>query len=405
MAKEKVEKVSIGDLFKEKGIEIDDSKVQQPLTPRQILRPLVRGYYSIQKTKIRIGNQILANIYRKFGLKAGQKKEKLDKVAEKVMKLLLGEYKRITKGVVMRAVEIATYLKDSQGVIDDDVMFTLIHTYKNLDRQQDFIQAQIGYHLEDFPIWNEFLKPIPGVGISMAGVIISELDPHEAPHPSSFVKYAGMDVVWLAEEVDGEEIIWGEGRSRKAHHRIEKTYKDSAGNTIKTLGLTYNPLLKTKMFLLGTLFLQHKTPLYSDTYYDYKVRTQGRREWFIKGLSKGEVIYKKHPHDKEGLLSLTPEAINLCQEWWEKNKKKATFEKTKTFIRTKICTDKQIHFMSLRSSVKLFLTNLWTSWRALEGLPVTGTYAEDVLHLTYKPDKNYPLTGIDEDLRDQPPAE
>jgi hypothetical protein len=46
-------------------------------------------------------------------------------------------------------------------------------------------------------------------------------------------------------------------------------------------------------------------------------------------------------------------------------------------------TKGHIHAMATRYMIKQFTANLWTTWRILEGLPVKGTYAEDVLGIKH----------------------
>lgn len=108
-------------------------------------------------------------------------------------------------------------------------------------------------------------------------------------------------------------------------------YIDKNGQEAWKRGLTYNPLVKTKLMgVLTGCLLKAKDPTYSTIYYDYRARLDGQ-------------------------------------------------EKTKSY------TDGHKNMMAQRYMIKQFLRNLWVTWRTLEGLEVTEPY--EVAKLGHAPHK------------------
>lgn len=204
------------------------------------------------------------------------------------------------------------------NIIDTYTELCLIAEYVELDDQEKKHFRRLTSVLEDFPIYNEFLEQVKGVGPAMAGVIISEIDISKARHPSSLWKYAGLDVA-----------SDGRGRTRKAEHLVERDYINKEGEPAKRNGITFNPFLKTKLVgVLASSFLRASPNKYRDVYDGYKNRLE------------------QHP---------------------------AHIEKSKG----------QRHNMAMRYMIKMFLIDLYSKWRALEGLPVSVPYHEAKLGLRH----------------------
>lgn len=132
----------------------------------------------------------------------------------------------------------------------------------------------------------------------------------------------------------GEEYI-GDAYASVHGRRMGDTemfeYKDKNGETKMKRGLTYNPILKTKLMgVLTGCLLKAKDPVYSKIYYDYRERLDNDK--YRKDFSDGK-----------------------------KN------------------------MMAQRYMVKQFLRNLWVTWRDLEGLEVDEPY--EVAKLGNKPHK------------------
>ncbi len=113
----------------------------------------------------------------------------------------------------------------------------------------------------------------------------------------------------------------GAGRSLRAAHLIDRAYTNSKGEEATRKSITYNPFLKTKLMgVLATSFLRSKS-IYADVYNDYKHR-----------------------------LESDPRKV----EWTKLHR----------------------HNASLRYMIKIFLIDLYSIWRKLEGLPQSPTYQE-----------------------------
>ena len=113
----------------------------------------------------------------------------------------------------------------------------------------------------------------------------------------------------------------GKGRSRKAQHLEVVTYVNKDGEEAQRNGITFNPWLKTKLVgVLGSSFVKAGGP-YREIYDGCKHRLENHAVYAT--VSKG------HRHN-----------------------------------------------MAVRYMVKMFLVDLYTVWRELEGLPVSLPYQE-----------------------------
>ena len=333
-----------------RGVEIPEDVSADLWNPFIELRSLVRGFDDIQRDRIRMGNRILGNLYRRFGLEPGEKKEglkgKLAGLPVELMKLISEEYKRITDGVVINMKTIPTIMKDAHpGIISSEIMFVFVNSYKELVRQEYMIKKQVEKFLEEFSIWTDYLKNLVGVGPTMGGVLLTELDPYKAKHVTAFWKRAGLDVVWIIDEIEGEEVTRGEGRGKKAQHLVDREYVSKSGVKMTKKSITFSPFLKTKLHVLATSFLRKQDDIYSPIFYDYRTRMQGRREFFARALRQGQILYKKDPHDSEGFLTVNSDKYALCKKWVENRKKTPTITETKKFVTSNVISDNHIKNM------------------------------------------------------------
>lgn len=283
---------------------------------KQNLKAMVRGCYDIQKIRIQMGNRIVANFRSKLGLESSEK-EKDNKEANKLLNTIRKDYKLITDGII----GLPTRKKfKREGVISEYAELVLVHSYHFSVQQEDKLFKLLDKLLGDFPIWNDYLFGVLGIGPAMAGVIISEIDIEKAQYPSSLWKYTGLDVA-------GD----GKGRSRKKEHLEKTRYINKDGEEAEKNGITFNPFLKTKMVgVLGSSFLRCgvKSP-YAQIYYEYKNRLENSEE-----------------------------------------------HKEKTKLHR--------HNMANRYMIKRFLVDLYKKWRELESLPVAEEYSKAKLGMIHK---------------------
>lgn len=221
------------------------------------LKSYVRGIYDMQKLRIMEGNRIVANYRKKMGIPPSTK-DKADPFSEKVMKDLRDAYKRITDGIVGLP-KPGKFVAD--GLISDYAELCLIDGYINLLDQETRMFGMLTKLLPQFPIWTEYLENVKGCGPAMSSIIISMMDPEKAVYPSSFWKYAGLDV---AQD--------GAGRSKRKEHLVKCNYIDREGKVAERDGITFNPLLRDKLLgvLAGSFLIHNKE--YAQIYNDYKAR-------------------------------------------------------------------------------------------------------------------------------------
>ena len=65
-----------------------------------MLKASVNGFYSMQKTRIRVGNNVVANFKIKLGQEPSASEDTLDADAKLLLSNLRISYKKITDGVV-----------------------------------------------------------------------------------------------------------------------------------------------------------------------------------------------------------------------------------------------------------------------------------------------------------------
>lgn len=366
------------------------------------LRTIVRGAYDIQKLRIQMGNRIVGNFKAKLGQEPGEKEETVDAEGKAILTDLRSRFRKLTDGVATFP-RAASFTGDE--VISTYTELCLIAQYLDLEKHEDQHFRRLGTILNGYPIYAEFLKGVKGVGPAMAGVIISEIDIHKAKYPSSLWAYAGLDVVssWHLIDVsvergtappdimerlpetrplapdnrpDGCELVdlsegdvrmsedgrqlWvrfrnvtycvtGEyelrclgGRSRRKEHLVEREYTDRDGKPAKRLGITFNPFLKTKLVgVLGASFLRCKDSPYATIYYDYKTRMENHSKWGTQNDGATDDAGRK------------------------------------------VTSKGRRHNMAIRYMIKMFLIDLYTHWRELEGLPVSPPYSEAKLGIVH----------------------
>jgi len=258
------------------------------------IRSLVRGAYDVQKLRIQTGNRIVANFKAKLGQEPQKKEQTLSAEGKLILNQLRAHYTKLMDGLKTFPRQ-KSYKGDE--VISDFTELCLIRQYIGLESEEKEHFRLLGSVLKGYTIYTEFLQDVKGVGPAMAGVIVSEFDPHRAKYPSSFWKYAGLDV--------GEN---GQGRSRKKEHLVETEYVDKDGEVKTKMGITFNPWLKTKLVgVLGSAFLRAEDSYYGQCYYSYKSRLESHPEHIEK--SKG------HRHNMATRYAVKRFLVDLHIAW------------------------------------------------------------------------------------------
>jgi hypothetical protein len=374
----------------EKSVSIDFAELR-----RNKFRQLVRGTYDIQDERISVGNRLSTNYMVKSGLRKGQSIQEFEIVdgfeskeeikAKQLLIAMRNEYKHLADGIVLSQAKIRNMDFPKDGIISDSIDFVLVEVYSTLIVQEERNFKFIEHCLEDFPIYTEFLKKIRGIGPAMAGSIISEIDFTKARYPTSLYRLAGYDVVvkkdyqnistitqqyiterealihnstheleltaiaqadaflslymaflddigkadniasateklmeiWtpgqpttafdfkamsclspkLAWEMEAaglastpyqnlidiaaqlETCLTVEGRSKKKDHLIKVNYLDKKGKTQEKDSITFKPWLKKQLYVTATSLLKAKNQMYSPIYYNYKNRIENSPKW------------------------------------------------------------------------------------------------------------------------------
>lgn len=317
---------------------------QTPIPSKLMLNVAYATLYDLQKQRQALGNRLVASFRSKLGMAPSEAEANQDDDIKKVFDIVRKDYNKITEGVVGvtgadGSIKVPTARRfKPQGCITTVAEFSLIHYYISLkEQEQEHMNKLLPNTLKGFIIYEYYLKHVRGIGPAMAAALVRYMDIKKARYPSSFVCYIGLDVVHTR-DVATDKMV-GRGRGRYKDHLVPRQYTSAAGEQRDTMGVSFNPFLKTKLVgVLGGSFLKCNSP-YAEIYNNYKTRLENHPKY--SQVSKG------HRHN-----------------------------------------------MALRYMVKQFIIDLFVNWRIILGLPRIPTYEEAKLGIihgggTTRP----PLTG------------
>lgn len=378
---------------------------------KEKIRNLVSSVYDIQKLRIATGNRIVQSFNIQMGQEPQTKQEDLNEETTKLIEQLRSEYKRITDayvdkqysplsdeapkrgrkkkantadgktkilktevdknklpdGVEKQQINVITLAKNASidsviksmttdenagiNMIKSKLDYELIGTYVDLLDTEERTTRILSKEVEKHPMWDKFFADVKGCGPLMAAVCIAYLDINKARHVSSFWKYTGLDTVDVVKE-DGS--IVNEGRAAKHAKFNEIEYIDKDGNTKTKHGLGYNPVLKTKLVgVLGSCLLKAGLRTVKDDEGKPILDDAGNKQQVAS--SKYVECYLDYLHR----LQVRSDSEEL--------------------------TAAHKHSMANRYMIKMFLRDLWVTWRAYEGYEVSRPY--EVEKLGNKPHK------------------
>lgn len=291
---------------------------------------MVRVAYDVQEQRIATGLRVVAQFTSRFknlqSTNENDDPEAVDRERDKMLKLITQSYARVTDGI---AATTRKKMYKFDDILTDETELFFVENYLDMLEQEAKAFTRLAKALKTFSFYVEYLSNVKGIGPAMAGVLISELDPFKAKYPSSFWKYAGLDVVHVVDKETKEDRY--EGRSRREAHLVQIEYVDRDGEAKTRRGISYNPWLKSKLLaVLAPSFLRAGNERYVPIYQDYKARMMARPDL------QGNVAIKAISHKR-----------------------------------------------ALRYMIKMFLIDLHMAWRAHEGLQVTVPYHEAKLGLTH----------------------
>ena len=381
----------------------------------QSIRQIVRSCYDLQKMRIAMGLR-LVGIYRERD--PNKATEESESFADKVMAELKTDYSRITDSVAKNIIEegedkipspkkfkpegrIETYPDLLMAKMYFDLLKIETSHFKNLEKA-----------LKEFRIFTEFLSTVPGVGVQMAGVIISEIDITKSRYPSSIHKYAGLDTVVVGyytnakgeeKQISGEDVekfyesndletqmlaegkypvyFKQHGRSRKTTSLVTREYTTKAGDVGFKQSITYNPWLKTKLIgVLGPSFLkQTKVALDGKNTSSANRLEIARSEGFKQNTKIPDSITKQVDEFLIGRgHTVEMKASKYGQIYYDYRHRieQSPHHTEKTALHK--------HNMSVRYMVKMFLNDLYKEWRTIEELEVFVSYEEEKLGIVHK---------------------
>lgn len=302
----------------------DIEKYEKYNKDKNLIRNAIRSYYDMEKVRISIGNRIVKSFDEQNGQKDSEKKEEMNDEMQKKLKIFEAEYQRITDAYVENHKTIKSIIKNNQGE-DTDLNLTrirdisdyyMIDVYVTMHQKEKQLEKVVEKYLVGIPIYDNFLVNVKGCGTLMSGIIITYLDIYKAKYKSSFIKYAGIDTYY---NEDKQQVV-GTTKGRI----IKRKYTTKEGKEEIKNSITYQPFLKAKLMgVLADLFIKLGSD-YATPYYEYKHRKQ----------------------NDPRCADISPIHLNK---------------------------------MAKRYMMKIFLGDLFTEWKKLEGLPVPTTYEERFL--------------------------
>lgn len=214
------------------------------------------------------------------------------------------------------------------AVLDDYDKAFLGRQSEGLNALEKDALKEVSRLLKGVPIWEKHFKDkslCKGVGPTMAGVMIAEIDITRCDTVSALWAYCGLAV----------------------DNKTGSAVKRSKGQKAN-----WNPFLKTKVeHVLGGCLLKANNLVYRKLYDDYKHRKQNQLVAVCMLCAGSGVYEKKVCYNCEGKKHNVP---------WGRS-------------------DAHRNQAAIRYMVKMFLKDLWVRWRELEGLPVTEDYASAAL--------------------------
>ena len=334
-------------------VENKDTQVQEKEhldIQKEKIRAMVNNIYSMQKMRIQCGNRLVASFMGLGEISRNRTPESVKAKTENTYQddtdrkidEILGEYKRITdtiaqtakgenihgptKSAIKKAIDAINNSESKLEFIHEVFDYNMADIYQQQLNIEERATATLVDEVKKHPLWDAFFADVRGCGPMMAAVCIAYFDVYKARHPSAFWKYAGLDVVI---NEDGTT----EGRGKK--HTEVQDYVDKDGNIKQKNGITYNPVLKSKLvFVLGSSFIK-----------------SAKKDGTLVGYGKIYYDYKNRLENKPTTKDFSP---------------------------------LHKHRMAIRYAVKQFVRDLWIAWRKLEGLEVGEPYYE-VAKLGMKP--------------------
>lgn len=202
----------------------------------QELKALANQTVVFQKTRIKVGNNIINMVYNSMGkrkfreVKELELEKKLTKNSKKsssasiedklkdvktddvkmLKDMILPDYKTIIELAKANGEEIngyETFKKYNKSpYIPNYSTFAIIKSYLHLCKIEEDITAEMTTLVRQHPMWQHWLVGIKGCAEVNAAYLLANFDVWNTEHPSAFIRYIGLDQVPVKPEDDNYSI-------------------------------------------------------------------------------------------------------------------------------------------------------------------------------------------------------
>lgn len=222
---------------------------------------------------------------------------------------------------------------------DDDKAFLKSQGDKLNNIEQDALK-EVKRLIRGVPIYEHFLKNVRGIGPTLSGVLIAEININNCNTVSQLWAWCGLAV------------------------ENGKAIKPKRGEKLR-----YNPWLKSKLLkVMGDCFIRSSSP-YRKFYDDYKHRKENQKVDTCMGCNGTGEVSRVERDKVVDIGTKKPRKNIICPNC------NGTGGPTSWGA-----SQAHRHAAANRYMVKMFLLDLWKTWRELEGLEVRSPYAEEYLN-------------------------
>lgn len=239
--------------------------------------------------------------------------------------------------------------------------------------QEEAILKQMRQVLKRFPIYNDYLKGVDGVGDIASAHIISSFDIVKASTVSKMWQFAGLNPGM----VNGKKSIDKKDYKEAMGPIVAEYAADPKKKNVKYIVLTDTQIRGDKLTpgFLAPYNANLRTALVG-------VMADGFIMSAFRWQEVTEVQYNNMPEDdrriKDGKFQVLAIKPNSYAQFYHDYKNRLARE-DKWKDESAGHRDRS----AKRYMVKMFIKNLYVAWRTIEGLPVRAPYQEEYLHHTH----------------------
>lgn len=328
--------------------EQEEPKVERVVDPvKESIRRPVRYFYDLQKLRIAAGNRTAdpddykivvdkKDPTKSKKVKKGVTKAQMDEALMSIISSVRGKLKDEEE------VPLSEGEKPAPPTLEEEDRMYLQRQNRMLMLLEADTLDRIKKALKAVPV-SEWLLAQKGIGPTLAGVLISEIDIRRCETPSALWAYAGLHT----NNETGQAV------------RRQRGVKSN-----------WNPMLKTKLVkVMAECFIKANSPWRSH-YDSYKMRKTNELVPVCRPCNgSGKVAFGADEDPATLTQDPTPKAVNKTCNNCKGTGGPAPWGNSAAHR----------DLASKRYMVKQFLLEFWKKWRSMEGLPVVPSYAEAML--------------------------